>query len=86
MAAAFDERSRHYMANIFDATKRMGMLIDNLLSFSRMGRFETTEAQVDLGTLVQEVIREIDPEARGRTIHWRGADLPVVIGDRASLS
>ncbi|HBZ57052.1 MAG TPA: PAS domain-containing sensor histidine kinase, partial [Syntrophobacteraceae bacterium] len=85
MAAAFDERSRHYMANIFDATKRMGMLIDNLLSFSRMGRFETTEAQVDLGTLVQEVIREIDPEARGRTIHWRVADLPVVIGDRAML-
>ena len=38
--AALDDRSRHYMDTISDAAKRMGTLIDDLLSFSRMGRAE----------------------------------------------
>ena len=41
--------------------------------------------QVDLRALAQEIIREIEPEARGRAIHWQVADLPAVIGDRSML-
>jgi PAS domain S-box-containing protein len=84
-AASLDERSRYYMASISDATNRMGMLIDDLLSFSRMGRHEMSKMQVDLRALAQDVIREMEPEARGRTIRWQVADLPVVSGDCAML-
>jgi light-regulated signal transduction histidine kinase (bacteriophytochrome) len=84
-AATPDEKSQHYMVTIADATRRMGTLIDDLLSFSRMGRAEMAKTQVDLGALVQEVIREHESEARGRTIEWRVAELPVVTGDRAML-
>jgi light-regulated signal transduction histidine kinase (bacteriophytochrome) len=63
----------------------MGRLIDDLLSFSRMGRYEMSKIQVDLGGLVQEAIREIAPETEGRTVHWKIGDLPVVAGDRAML-
>ncbi|MEW5958276.1 MAG: PAS domain S-box protein [Chloroflexota bacterium] len=84
-AAALDERSRHYMVTIADSAKRMGILIDDLLAFSRMGRNELSKTQVDLGVLVQEVIREIEPETHGRAIHWRIAALPTVTGDRAML-
>jgi len=80
-----DEKSQHYMAVISDSAKRMGMLIDDLLSFSRMGRQEMSRMQVDLGALVREVIREFEPETSGRAIHWRIANLPVVTGDRAML-
>ncbi|SPF50531.1 Multi-sensor signal transduction histidine kinase (fragment) [Syntrophobacter sp. SbD1] len=85
MATALDERSQHYMTTISDAARRMGTLIDDLLSFSRMGRYEMSKMQVDLGSLAREVIREIEPEAAGRAVHWHVADLPVVTGDRSML-
>ncbi|TXT41383.1 MAG: hypothetical protein FD135_343 [Comamonadaceae bacterium] len=80
-----NEKSQRYMDIISSAAKRMGLLIDDLLSFSRMGRQELTQAQVDLGDLVQNVIHEFEPETRGRVIHWQVAKLPVVTGDRAML-
>jgi PAS domain S-box-containing protein len=80
-----DEQSRHYMDTISDSARRMGMLIDDLLSFSRMGRYEMSKQQVNLGSVAQEAIRELAPEAEGRNIHWQIADLPVVTGDRAML-
>ena len=85
MAPTLDEESRHYMATISDAARRMGTLIDDLLSFSRMGRNEMAKTQVDLGALVQEVIRDFEPETQGRDIDWRIGELPVVTGDRAML-
>ncbi len=84
-ATTLDEQSQHYMTTISDSAKRMGTLIDDLLSFSRMGRHELARLPVDLNALVQEVIRDFEPETRGRDIHWRIADLPVITGDRAML-
>ncbi len=80
-----DERSRHYMNTISDAARRMGQLIDDLLTFSRMGRNELSKTSVDLNVLVEEVIQELAPEVNGRSIHWHIADLPTVIGDEAML-
>ncbi len=85
IATALDERSRHYMDTISNSAKRMETLIDDLLSFSRMGRYEMSKVPVDLGGLVQEIVQEITPEAQGRAVHWRIADLPTVIGDQAML-
>jgi PAS domain S-box-containing protein len=84
-ASTLDEQSRHYMAVTSDSAKRLGMLIDDLLSFVRMGRSEVSKIQVDLRALVQEVIREFEPETHDRAIRWRIADLPMVTGDRAML-
>ena len=80
-----DEESRHYITTISDAARRMGTLIDDLLSFSRMGRNEMAKTRVDLSALVQEAIREFEPETQGRVVDWRIAELPVVAGDRAML-
>ncbi len=85
LGANLDESSQYYMDTIADAAKRMGILIDDLLSFSRMSRNEMTQTQVDIGTLVGEVIREYEPETQGRIIRWKVADLPTVSGDRAML-
>ncbi len=84
-AATADEQSRHYMDTISDAARRMGTLIDDLLSFSRMGRAEMTRTEIDLGELVQEVIQEFEPETKGRAVDWRAGALPVINGDRAML-
>ncbi len=85
VAATLDEQSQHYLSNIATSARRMGQLIDDLLSFSRMGRHELAQQVVDLNDLVQEIIHDFEPETRGRLIHWRIADLPLVTGDRAML-
>ena len=82
---ALDEEGRHYMTAISDAARRMATLIDDLLSFSRMGRDEMARTQVDLGALVQDVIRDLGPETQGRGIDWRIDGLPEVTGDRPML-
>jgi PAS domain S-box-containing protein len=78
-----DEQSRHCMDAISDAANRMGLLIDDLLSFSRMGRDAMAFHPVELEPLVREVIRELEPDAAGREIQWRIGDLPTVGGDAA---
>jgi light-regulated signal transduction histidine kinase (bacteriophytochrome) len=60
----------------------MGCLIDDLLSFSRMGRGEMMKGTVDLRRLTQEVLEEISTL---KLIEWRIGDLPKVLGDRAML-
>lgn len=85
ITAALDEQGRRYVANIFHAAARMSELIDDLLSFSRMGRQEISGMQVDLDRLARDVIRELEPETAGRTFQWRVETLPVVTGDRAML-
>ncbi|MFH0730331.1 MAG: GAF domain-containing protein [Pseudomonadota bacterium] len=85
MAGTLDDRGRHYMTTISDSARRMGRLIDDLLTFSRMGRNEMAKTPVDLAGLVQEVIRELEPETQGRAITWRIAELPAVTGDSAML-
>jgi light-regulated signal transduction histidine kinase (bacteriophytochrome) len=60
-------------------------LIDDLLSFSRMGRHAMSLQPVDLEPLVGEIIDEFKPDTAGRTIDWRTGDLPAVSADTAML-
>jgi PAS domain S-box-containing protein len=83
--SVLDERSKHYMATISESSRRMGILIDDLLSFSRMGRVEMSKMQLDIATLIKDIIRELEPDMAGRNIHWHIAQLPVITGDRALL-
>ncbi len=80
-----DDRCRRYMDNISEAAKRMGHLIDDLLSFSRMGRRELLATQVDMDALVREVIRDLAPDYENRNIVWKIAQLPEISGDRSLL-
>jgi signal transduction histidine kinase len=47
-------------------TFNMGRLIDDLLSLSRIGRREATPKLTGLGSLVKEVMNELEPETIGR--------------------
>jgi signal transduction histidine kinase len=85
LEGSLDEPRGHYLDCVANSSKRMGILIDDLLSFSRMGRAQIAHAPVDLGSLAHDVIRECEPEARNRRIEWEQNELPVVSGDRAML-
>jgi PAS domain S-box-containing protein len=84
--SALDAKSRHYLEVISQSASKMGCLIDDLLSFSRMGRAELMKQTVDLGQLTQEVRDEVAKDLPpGRDIQWRIGRLPVVTGDQAML-
>ena len=80
-----DETGNRYLDVIAGAARKMGELIDDLLSFSRTGRAQMHIEPVPLAELVDECRRELEPETRGRTIDWRIGELPVVAGDHALL-
>ena len=79
------DRGRHFMKTIEDASREMGLLIDDLLAFSRMGRAEMAEAPASLDTLVQDTLRGLEETTRTRNIVWNIHPLPIVRADSAML-
>lgn len=82
---ALDEQSRHYVDTISAAAQKMALLIDDLLSFSRMGRQPISFKQVALAPLVRDIIQEFEPNIAGRNIAWCIGALPAVSGDASML-
>jgi PAS domain S-box-containing protein len=70
-----------YLQNIANSGKRMGVLIDDLLTFSRLNRKEIREQQVDLGLLFREAAEELSPAYQGRQIDLNIASLVECKGD-----
>jgi PAS domain S-box-containing protein len=85
IAASLDPLSQHYFETIAESSRQMDRLIDDLLSFSRMGRMEMANQRVNLTNLVSEVIHDFEPEMKGRNVEWQITDLPTVRGDRSML-
>jgi light-regulated signal transduction histidine kinase (bacteriophytochrome) len=79
------ERGQRFLEHIGESAKFAGTLVDNLLSFSQMGRSALHHSDVDLGALVEAIRREMAPDFQGHDLQWKVADLPIVIGDAAFL-
>jgi PAS domain S-box-containing protein len=84
-SSVLDDKSLRYTKMILESAKRMGTLIDDLLSFSRIGRAETRETMVSLEQLVKEVQNEVWHETEGRNVTWKIGPLPDFYGDRSML-
>jgi len=82
---ALSETSLHQLTTIFQATKQMGTLIDDLLTFSRIGQAEMQKTDIDLDQLVRETLADFQPETKDRNIAWTIHPLPSVWADRALL-
>jgi two-component system sensor histidine kinase/response regulator len=85
MRSASGAEAGEYAGLIEEAVTRMGRLIDDLLSFSRVGRLELNRSSVELAPLVAQVRQTLAPAAAGRQIRWIIGGLPDVQGDAAML-
>ncbi len=63
----------------------MEVLIDDLLTFSRLGRTELRLEPVALGKLVDRVRADLEAETAGRRVEWIVEPLPTVRGDAEML-
>lgn len=84
-ASNLDEKGRRYLGIIAESANHMGLLIDDLLSFSRMGRAEMQQTAVDLNRIVEEALKTVEDETRGKNIAFAIDELPEIQGDPAML-
>jgi PAS domain S-box-containing protein len=79
------EEALQYLDKVKENANKMASLIDDLLTFSRLGRNPLKKRRVDLRGLVVQVIEDLYTEAGDRPIKWNIGDLPVCHADPALL-
>lgn len=84
--ANLNDEGQHYLDNIVQAGEQMGRLIDDLLTYSRLGRSSVHRGPVAL----REIFTLLAEEFAGRVKEIGGRleiadDLPVVMGDKTLL-
>lgn len=86
-ADQLDDEARKYIGYASGGAQRMSALIEDLLSFSRVGRMDAPNEPVDLGFVLQEVTTDLST-----LIDECGAevvlphDLPMVMGSKTRLA
>jgi signal transduction histidine kinase len=83
-----DERGTEYIAFAVDGAKRMQVLINDLLAFSRVGRLNLTHIDVDLDATLDEAIGNLETAIAesGAEIVREGRPLPRIKGDPTLLT
>lgn len=79
------EQGKHYVDAIADSARKMGVLIDELLRFSQIGRSEIHREAVDMNQALQDALTSAKESLSGRTVEWTIGVLPSVRGDYALL-
>ena len=79
------EKALHYLDAIADSVRQMGVLIDDLLQFSRNGRAELRQAPTDLNAIFREARGTLEADNPGREVEWTVGNFPPVFCDGAML-
>jgi hypothetical protein len=82
---SLDDAARGHLEKILRAAERMGRLIDDLLSFSRLGRADLRGSRVDVEQLASDVTTELREQDPDREVSVQIGTLPVVSADPAML-
>ena len=86
-ADQLDGEGRRFLDLVYQNTQRMGALIDDLLTLSRLGRRELERDRIDVEALAREAVDEVcqahPARCAGATIEVQG--LPDAVGDRSMI-
>lgn len=84
-ASRLDDEARRITRIIKENTVRMGSLIDDLLSFSRMGRHELEKVRFDTREMVLQLIASMEQKTENNRVSYDIHDLHSSYGDTTSL-
>jgi PAS domain S-box-containing protein len=79
------EEGKRYLTTIRGAAQRMGVLIDDLLTFSRLSRLPLHKQTIETARQVRDSLDDLDSEKRGRKIDISIGALPACHADPALL-
>jgi len=83
-SASLDARGIHYLERVRAGAQKMGRLIDDLLSLSRLERREQIKEALDLGDLAREVYADLRRENEDCPVEFKTSPCPAW-GDRTLL-
>jgi len=70
-----DAEALRYLEKVQDGARKMGRLVDDLLSLSKIGRQELLLQATPLNSLLRQAVEELRPECSGRKVEWQIDDL-----------
>jgi PAS domain S-box-containing protein len=85
-AAGLDEAGREYLRHALEGAGRMRHLIDDLLLYSRVANEEPRREQIDLNTLVGEVLRVLGPSISEHGATVDVGPLPTLEGEAGQIA
>ncbi|HEY4263514.1 MAG TPA: response regulator, partial [Schlesneria sp.] len=77
--------ARRLLNVVSEETRRMGVLIDDLLRFSQLGRQPLLKQPIDATELFREVLDEVQRDQASRKVEIRSGELPDCQCDRSLL-
>lgn len=80
-SSSFDEEGHRISNIIMRNAKRMGQLIDDLLSFSKVGRSELHFSNIDMQNMVKAIYYEVTNEKERELINFKINDIANVTAD-----
>jgi signal transduction histidine kinase len=66
-----DGEARRYLEKVEEGARKMGRLVDDLLSLSKVGRQELSLQETPLDLLLRQVVEDLAPECSGREVEWQ---------------
>ncbi len=84
-AGELPEERRRLLKGIRKNAKKMGQLIDDILSFSRVGRKEIELGVVDTDNMARKIVEDLTPALSGRKVRFAVNELPPAMGDAAAV-
>lgn len=84
-ASQLDDRANTYIDFAVDGAKRMQVLINELLTFSRVGRVNQDPVEMDLNDVVDRALANLSAAMEESEAEVEVGDLPVVVGDRTKF-
>lgn len=80
-----DEEGKRVIQVVKNNAVKMGDLIDDLLSFSRLSRQEIVKTNIDMHKMVNEIVSDIHSQHTGANIKWDIHALPNAFGSLSSI-
>ena len=84
-AQRLPEEGQRYLRTISTGAQKMGQLIDDLLTFSRLSRLPLNKRMIDPRVSLQGALEELRSDREGRQIELSIGELPACEGDPALL-
>ncbi|QYF92332.1 GAF domain-containing protein [Massilia sp. PAMC28688] len=79
------EKRQRFLKNIKESARLAGKLVDDLLSFSQMGRAALRPTEIAMADMVRSCLDKLSIETRGRNIEWDIGPLPTLKADPSFL-